>query len=783
MKNFRERRARARGAWLAATAASIAMPTMVQAQAALEEVTVTARKVEESLLDVPISISAVSATELKQYDIRDLGDLQKITPGFQITETGFRRSRENFNLVMRGLNVFNFSGVQSAATIFIDGAPYVGGRPSSYQDVERIEVLKGPQSAYFGRSTFTGAINFITKDPSKEWRGEISGGVGQFNSSDALLSVEGPLGSDELTFRATIRNLVLGPQYSENMLNAPVGERKTQSGSATIHWTPTDALSVKIFGEYAEFHDSFSMVWDYPMNEFANCNPGGGATRTWICGNPPPLDIAISRLGFPAVVDTRFDQTIAPLSIYGKRLLGPGDNLVSDNIATHAIADYTFGNGLTLSGIAAYHSAKTQSLEESTEDSKFGWYPCPLPAGCGRPFGQYIFLIDYNRHDRYLEARLSSDQESRLRWTVGGTYANAEYETWSGGEIPTVPPQTFGFNSINESETQGLFGGIYFDFTDKLTGGVELRYQSDEITNTPNKRAVPVQSISDTFTATTPRISLDYKFRPEYMVYASYSEGTRPGGFNGALLSRPQFVIDILQNQFGVKLVIEEEELQQYEIGLKGRFLDGRLQSTLALYKSKVLNQQIAQSIFVNVPGVLVNTIGFTNNAGETELQGVEIEGAAVITDRLRVDFGYGYYDSEIIADTCAQCVRVGASLTASLGNKVDGTPTSSGSLAATYTVPMQSGTDWYARGEYFYTGVMYGDRMNLSETEASHRVNLRAGLNADKFNFEAYLLNAFDDDTPVNIGLNTDLPSFGVSLKIGLPDRQQWGVRGTYRF
>lgn len=753
-----------------------------RAESQLEEIVVTARKREESLLEVPIAITAVSEQTIEDYNLKDLNDLQRITPGFQLTETGFRRSRENFNLVFRGLNVGQATGLQAAATIFIDGAPYIGGRPSSYQDVERIEVLKGPQAAYFGRATYSGAINLITRSPSKDGRATISAEIGQFGSTDAMVSFEGPVMGEKLTGRVTLRNIVKGAQHAEKIFNAPVGERKTQLGSVSLEYNPTEKLRVKVFGEYSEFHDSMSMVWDFPMNEFANCNPTGAATKTWICGKPPSIDIALSRLGFPAVTDARFNSTIVPLSIYKKLLLDPGDNLFVAGTATHVIADYSFDNGMTLSAIGAYHNMKVQSLEESTQDAKFGFYPCPLAAGCGRPFGQYIFLIDQNKHDRYAELRLTSDQESRLRWIVGASYISASFRSVSGGEIPTTAPTVFGLENRNVIETVGLFGGVNFDVTDQLSLAVEGRYQTDDVFLDPNRRSATPLGISEKFTSTSPRVSVQYQATPELMVYGSYSKGTRPGTFNGALLSRPQFVIDILQNQYGVKLPVEEEELAQFELGLKGRFLDNRLQATVAVYKGELTNQQIAQSIFVNTPQ-LTTTIGFTNNAGQTDIQGVEVEASALLTERLRLDFGFALSDTEIVKDNCAQCVRIGSTLTASQGKKVDGTPLNSGYLTGTYTVPLDTDRDWYARAEYSYTGKMYGDRLNLSYNDAANVVNLRTGLRTAKYDLEAFLVNAFDDDTYQNIALNTDLPSFGVALKVGLPDRRQWGIRGTYRF
>jgi iron complex outermembrane receptor protein len=764
---------------------ALAQGAATQSKLELEEVTVTARKREESLLEVPISISAVSEEAIAAYNIRDLNDLQRVTPGFQLSEAqGFRRARDTFTLVIRGLNIGNSTTLSSAATIFMDGAPLVGGRPSSFHDVERIEVLKGPQTAYFGRSTFSGAINLVTRDPSNEWGGQVTGELGRFGTSDALFSVEGPILDDKLTFRATARNLVNGAQYTERTFNGPVGERSTQSGSLTLLYKPTDKLRVKVFGEYSEFHDTQTSVFDFPMNEFANCRVGTSTTNNWICGEAPATAVAISRLGNPAVLDPRFLNALVPQSIYRKLELDSGDNLASKNTTAHAIADYSFDNGLTLSAIAAYHSNKVQSLEESTQDNKFGFFPCPLPlpAGCGRPFGQYLFLIDQERRDRSFEMRLTSGQEQRLRWLVGVNYSNAVRQVWNGGEIPTTPvPQTFGLNALENTETTGVFAGLNLDIVGGLSAGLELRYQQDQVFFNPNRRVVGQRTVEETFNSATPRVSLQYKFDNGQMLYASYAEGVRPGGFNGALLARPQEIIDLLAG-FNVKLNIEEEELKVFEVGLKGRLLDDRLQTTVALYKGKLINQQVNQSIFVNTP-TFTNTIGFTNNAGQTDIQGVEIEASYLVTDRLRLDGGFGFYDTEIIKDSCSQCVRIASSLTSSVGKRLDGTPVASGNLTGSYTVPLASERDWYSRVEYFYTGKQFGDRLNLSYAPATNVVNLRSGLNNGPFDFEAYVTNVFDQDNYQNVLLNTDLPSFGIALKVGLPDRRQWGLRGTYRF
>jgi len=159
---------------------------------ALEEVTVTARKVEENLMEVPLAITTFSAQAIEEQGIKQLVDVMRLTPSFQFTNqsggTG-RNDRGTTALVFRGLFLGNNAGVTAGGQVFIDGAPVFGAQPPPMVDVARIEVLKGPQSAYFGRSTFAGGINFIMQEPGDTFGGKVVLEGSSFGSSDASLSL------------------------------------------------------------------------------------------------------------------------------------------------------------------------------------------------------------------------------------------------------------------------------------------------------------------------------------------------------------------------------------------------------------------------------------------------------------------------------------------------------------------------------------------------------------------------------------------------------------------
>lgn len=300
----------------------LASDIAISQNATLEEVIVTARKREESLLEVPFAITAFTAEALEQYDFEDFNELQYVTPGFTFVETGIRQDRSGFSYILRGINVASAAQPAAAATLFVDGAPVVIGRLSSFQDAARVEVLKGPQTAYFGRNTFAGAINVVTKNPGNEWVVVVSGELAKYDTSDIDVSVEGPILEDTLSFRVNAKQMIKGGHYSDNAFGrGDIGRRETRAMSGTLYFTPSDQLAIKVFGEYSELDDGISAFWDFPINEFGNCNPGGGAVPNWYCGVLPDARVAETRIGVPAIVDDIFiDRAVTPFTFLDDQL-------------------------------------------------------------------------------------------------------------------------------------------------------------------------------------------------------------------------------------------------------------------------------------------------------------------------------------------------------------------------------------------------------------------------------------------------------------------------------
>ena len=261
--------------------------------AALEEIVVTARKREEALVDIPFAVSAFSEEELNASNLKNFADMQLFTPGLTYQQaTANRADRGVPNIVIRGLNINAFSGSSVAALMFVDGAPVLGGEIGSFVDVVRVEVLRGPQTAYFGRNTFSGAVNLVTKDPGEEFGGSVGLDFDRFGTADLQLSVEGPIIADRLSIRLSGRSNKKGGHYKNNRNGArEIGDEDTRSLVATLLATPTDTLRFKLRLEDIEINDGPQPAMRFPSS-YANCDANGNGSASYRCGLPPDVSVA-----------------------------------------------------------------------------------------------------------------------------------------------------------------------------------------------------------------------------------------------------------------------------------------------------------------------------------------------------------------------------------------------------------------------------------------------------------------------------------------------------------
>lgn len=751
----------------------------------LEEIIVTARKRQESLFDVPVAISAFTAGDIEAANITEFSQLRQFTPGFFVADaTTLRADRASRNFIVRGMNVGGASFTASAAVLFIDGAPAASGDIGSFVDVERVEVLRGPQAAYFGRSTFTGAINVITKTPGNEWKGRVSAEAARFNTTSVDVSVEGPILEDKLSVRLSGLQSNKGGHY-KNQANTSerLGDRDTQSFNISAFAQPTDELSVRLYASRFKFDDGHDARALFTLDQM-NCDAGlGGGRPNWICGEIPQFPNRL--LGFNTVVDQRFRDLVFRESLYAPNPKTDHAGLVKIEYDVHGIVSYNTPGGWSLEAITAHH--KEESTLISDEDGRdTSNLPNPnfgRPGFNVRPTFNELVLIDRYAKDYSQDFKVNSPDSNRFRMTAGANYiyVNAILSWVTGDQLGGVrsPATSTGRSIVN---TYGVFGGTYYDIAENLTVGAEARYQWDKVKSV----SLPVSNVvlQRTFQSFSPRLTVEYKPQPELTLFALAARGYRPGTFNTQLVSLSPSQVQQLQNLTGAKLEVDEEHLDDYEIGAKYQFWDGRAQAQLTLYTGALNDQQVTTTGIVFDDRGIATSRTATSNIGKTNMKGVEFEGAAQFTDQLNMTASFAMNDTEIKEYFCQTCL---ATITGSgnvIGNRLPGAPKWTASATATYRDRLTGDYDWFARAEYAYEGKKYAFDENLAHTGDRQIVNVRAGIESDAVRFEGYVTNLFNDKSYKQAIRGTDrINGFRTTIIAELADRPVWGVRAAYDF
>jgi iron complex outermembrane receptor protein len=785
-----------------------------------DEIIVSARKREERLLDIPITISVLTKDDIDVKGINDLEEVVDFSPGFHYGgPSGRFNARTNRRLIIRGMQPDTDVQTMQAASILIDGAAVLGSEVGSLEGVERIEVVRGPQSAYFGRATFAGAINFITRVPNLEkWQGKVKVDFAEYNKVDVRLSAEGPLVKDKLGVRISYSEMSTDGQYDNwNKPGETLGDRSTDDLQATFYASPTDSFNAKLRLHYWEDDDGPAASFGYGLLngiDVFNCNPGGTAipingANNWVCGTPRqprPEEIGLDTIcDEPCQVRLRQEAPGQLFLTSPSRLHGYG--MVREAFEASLAMDYTFGNDISIEAIFAAHENERSTLADGDNrmTGEFSANPWgePIP-GCDFCYfpvtSVYNVAItgpsDIHREDSSFEFRVISADHSKIQWLVGANYMEVEEylqtDGYASGFWYDQFPADLRGMAFHNVETVGVFGSIGYSFND-FSVSLEGRYQEDLVsdgqTNVP-----PGYLIEKTFYSFNPRIIVDYKPNEELMIYGSFAQGSRPGTFNSILRSQPQSVLDCIAEQVGADVYIPEEQLDNLEFGVKGRLWGGRATVSAAVYVGEWTDQHNRSIATCQLPDGSTDSWAINGLGGSTDLSGVEVEFAAALTDNLTLEGTFAYNKTDILSRDCSDCQAIlGDREHGADGNSFGGTPETSGTLSASYI-----GNEWanrfnfFSRVDYIYRGTVFATAANIAETGDMHRVNLRLGVERDALRLEAYATNLFDDDTFSGFSRFQDwvfrdfdrTPGVGYNmLSVGLPVKRVIGIRASYEF
>ncbi|MGD9598429.1 MAG: TonB-dependent receptor [Steroidobacteraceae bacterium] len=576
---------------LAGTAVHAAADEQTAAQPVLEEVVVTAQKREERLQDVPVAVTAISGQQLADRDIKSVADLTALAPNLQVSSSVGNNT--GMQIGIRGALQQNPALYWDATVgVYVDGV-YVGknlGSVFDILDLERIEVLRGPQGTLYGRNTLAGAVNFVTRQPSGEFGGNASVRVGNYNLRAAKASLDLP--------RFGIASISLAARTEQRD-----GTTKTTPGSAVSELNTRDSTSARV-AVNLDFTDTFQAAYRFDYSDADQVPQQAYLSRA----NP-----AILPFLQPYVTDDR-------------------DARVGVDAATFERSKVQ-GHALTLT----WDVNDSNTLKSITSYRELDWDDILDLDGSPLPVAETSRLSDYDAFSQELQLVGSTE---RFKY-VGGLY-------YFKDDGFAFNPQTFFFGTANYDSRYGFgtrawaaYGQVDYQATDALTLTAGLRYTREERNGerylafndgtTPFFPLIPAGTTGErTFSDTTPVFIVAYRFSDSVNAYAKYSAGFKSGGFNGEANSTVEAVTPY-----------EPEKLKSYEVGLKTTFADGRAIVNAAAFQNDTDDMQL--SIFT-AAGASSSII---RNAGKATTRGFELEAMWVQSDALRLQASYGYLDGE----------------------------------------------------------------------------------------------------------------------------------------
>ncbi|MFG6415039.1 TonB-dependent receptor [Roseateles sp. DC23W] len=745
---------------------------------ALPTVTVTARKRSEKMLEVPMSIQSFSDKDLRASGTTDIKDLT--------TQSGFNfTSAQGSGAQGRAFGVTTFRGLQgelnfpweNSGGVFIDGIFISGGVSSiGMNDVARVEVLKGPQNAFFGRSTFGGAVNFITKQPAGELRGTINASLSQRGSNDVDVTIEGPLLTDVLNGR-----LSFGSRHKAALYRATdggdLGAENTKFIAGTLHFSPTDDLWLRLRGHYQKDEDSTPASAFIRAAGNTSCT---GATYTGIGRDGSPVQYTPGTAYFCGSLPTFEDVGSGVINANTAIPAGAYDAFVNNSLADPFLAKTPL---LDHAGMA--REIKRASLQAG--------YSLPLGmeaafnVGYNQANSASIFDLDRTRtqafyalqtnvtRDLTADARLSTNPKAALRGVVGVSYFKSTYQlsqlNLNSALGATAAVRDSG-NYLNlDSKVPAVYGSVEYDITRRITASFETRRQRDKIAATTFGGAVYSNAVDNWL----PRTTLRFKPSEDLSFYVNVARGVQPLTVNtGYVNASPagQAYMRSIYPTLGD--FTPQPKLKSLELGAKQRVTEW-LQYSAAVYEQKWKNRLTSSAIFNPAScGATTGTaecpftatgagVTFSNDASirGLELQ-VDAQLASQWTAGAYLDLKRATWDKYNSAGQSVYGANRALALTGTAvsfdGNTLGRVPKLTLSANTTYRFGLSGGWSSFLRGDLTHVGKQWETDFNFAQSKAYSRLDARWGFEKGNTSVEVFVRNLTDDRGWVSVGRTVDL-------------------------
>lgn len=767
----------------------------------VETIFVTARKKAEDLQDIPLSVAVVGGDELRQRVVTDLADFTDGTPSVTVT-----RTPDSDAIYIRGVGSGTSVGFQQSVGTFVDGI-YRGRGPAArnaFLDLERVEVLRGPQPVYFGNSTIGGAFNIVSKGPGDELKINAQSSY-EFNAGEWVteVGVGGPV-SDTIGVRFAYNHTESDGWLFDTIQMEETPRVNNDSFRGTVVFEPTDKLDATFKVEYGDNRENGGLLQVVECNPgvFAggapfgpNCNPGIFLTP----GFEDDFDTNLSRGG--QFANGREQEDSNELEIWN----------VSANL------NYEFDNGHTLASVTGYVDyVNMRMLDVDSGPSTFA---------------QLDRTEDFSQWSQ--EFRLESPTDKKLTYVVGVYYEDATLD-YLEAPVGTAPPVVLGPDGApvivngmplanplfpgfisrsdytQDQRTIAIFGSVSYDITETLSLTVGARWS--DIDTEANK----VQRLFDLFdtpltpeqiafaslpgpnprdehdlpgsrsdTDLNPSIELQWEATSDVMLYASYKEGFKAGGFDPNL--RLAILAEPTVNDANGGYEFDDETAKSWEIGAKTTLFDGALTLNVAAFRTTFDDLQV--SSFDSQTNTFVTT-----NAGASRSQGIEVEGVWRASEILTFNTSLTLLDSTFTEFDGAQCnqVQAAAFMPAFIGDQctasIDGQTTAfapdvSGSTGYVLNVPITDTLNFFSNGRITYTTeYQWGQNPDPQEIQDGFvKIDLRAGISGNDGQWEvAFVGKNLTDE--LTFRFNGELPG-GVGRFAQADRNRELGIQVRFNY
>lgn len=655
--------------------------------AALEEIVVTAERRTQSQQDVPLSITTITGDSVGASGISEIRDIALKTPNLSITSFSIAEPQ----LFLRGVGTTSDSaGSDPTVSMFVDDV-YIaraGGGSSDLFDLDRIEVLRGPQGTLYGRNATGGAISMFTKKPSQEFEAKVSVTAGDYGLSVLRGYVNGPI-SDNLAGKITVSKRDRDG-YAENLSNGQeLDDADNTSGRAQLLWEPSDATEV-LFGVDFSSDDNNGACRNQTNFDKPN-QPAGGTL----------VPLAIAAVEAQGISDPRTCRTPEP-QFAEKDIFGGVIKVTHD-----------FDN-LQMTSITGYRESDYQWLQE-------------LTGGLTPP--QLLGVRDFEgeEQDQISQEFRFTGEADKLFWVAGLYYFKENVDRFAQTAIQfgqVVNPGLLldqRYTQVAENTSYAAFGQLTYSITDSLdlTVGGRQTWDEKSIQQTfslGTNQIFALNDLSEKWDKFTPRATVDWKFADNHMVFLTYSEGYKSGLF-GSQNTDPVLAA----------IAIEPEDAKNFEIGAKTEWFDNRLRLNATAFDLTIENLQTFS---------LVNFLLVTGNS-EIESSGIELDFTAALSDSLTLSGIYSNLDATYVGGTDD-------------GKRAVRSPEDKYSLTLNYGSALGNGASIDFSASASYASEFFHERSNIETSESPATTTWDASIRYtdpnDKWNLELWGKNLSDE-------------------------------------